>query len=124
MLKASEGSNLICIGCPNKLKGIGIGHIHLIESRISGDLLVDGVEKLDFSYNAWNGPMLINGGYAPDTARKLVEEHPDRDIMVTFGRSFIANPDLIFRAKHGPDLNHYDRSTFYTQDAKGYSAKY
>jgi NADPH2 dehydrogenase len=103
-----------------KLQQIGIGHIHLIESRISGDVLVEGAEKLDFAYNAWKGPILINGGYTPETARKLVEEHADRDLIVTFGRSFLANPDLVYRIKHGLALNHYDRPTFYTPGAKGY----
>lgn len=103
-----------------KLQEIGIGHIHLIESRIFGDTLVDGAEKLDFAYNAWKGLILINGGYTPETARILVEEHADRNIIVTFGRSFIANPDLVYRAKHGVELSHYDRPTFYTQEARGY----
>jgi NADPH2 dehydrogenase len=105
----------------NKLNSIGISHIHLIESRICGDLLVDGgAERLDFAYNAWKGLILVNGGYTPETARTLVEDHPERDIIVTFGRSFISNPDLVYRAEHGLALNPYDRSTFYTQDAKGY----
>ncbi|KFY44258.1 hypothetical protein V495_03546 [Pseudogymnoascus sp. VKM F-4514 (FW-929)] len=104
----------------NKLKEIGIGHIHLIESRICGDQQVEDPETLDFAYKAWDGPILINGGYTPDTARQLAEAHPDRDIMVTFGRSFIANPDLVYRAKHGVAFTHYDRPTFYTQGAKGY----
>ena len=104
-----------------KLQDIGIGHIHLIESRICGDTIVDGAEKLDFAFDAWRGPILVNGGYTAETARKLVEERVDRDIIVTFGRSFIANPDLVYRAKHGLELNHYDRPTFYTQDSKGYT---
>lgn len=105
-----------------KLQSIGISHIHLIESRIHGDLLVDGAgETLDFAYNAWKGLIIINGGYTPETAQKLVEEYPHRDIMVSFGRLFLANPDLVFRAKNSLSLNNYERSTFYTQDAKGYT---
>jgi 2,4-dienoyl-CoA reductase-like NADH-dependent reductase (Old Yellow Enzyme family) len=30
-----------------------------------------------------------------------------------FGRYFLANPDLVYRIKHGLQLNPYDRSTFY-----------
>ncbi|RFU25200.1 hypothetical protein B7463_g11136, partial [Scytalidium lignicola] len=105
----------------NKLNEIGIAYIHLIESRISGDTLVDGTEKLDFAYNTWNGPFLIAGGYTAETARKLVEDHPDKEIMVTFGRSFIANPDLVFRIREGLEFNHYNRPTFYTaKEPKGY----
>lgn len=84
----------------NKLIDIGIGHIRLIESRICGDSLVESAEKLGFAYNVWKGTLLINGGYTPDTAQKLLEKHPDRNIMVSFGRSFIANPDLVYRAKN------------------------
>ena len=91
-----------------------------IESRISGDSLIDSTDKVNFAYNSWKGPLLINGGYTPDTARKLVEEHSNRGIIVIFGRSFIANPDLVYKAKHGLERNHYDRPTFYTQDAEGY----
>jgi NADPH2 dehydrogenase len=98
----------------NKLKEIGIAHIHLIESCICGDSLVDSAEKLEFAYNAWKGPIFIKGEYMPDTARKLVDDYPNKDIIVTFGRSFIANPDLVYRARHGLALNHYDRPTFYT----------
>jgi NADPH2 dehydrogenase len=105
----------------NKLNSIGIAYVHLIESRISGDSLVDGVETLDFAYDAWKGLFLIAGGYNPETARKLVEDRADKEIMVTFGRSFIANPDLVYRVKEGLGLNRYDRSTFYTvKEPKGY----
>lgn len=105
----------------NKLSNIGIAYIHLIEPRISGDILVDTVETLDFVYDAWKGPLLIAGGYAPETARKLVENRADREILVTFGRLFIANPDLVYRVREGLALNHYDRPTFYTvKEPKGY----
>lgn len=33
--------------------------------------------------------------------------------MVMFGRSFVANPDLVFRIKNNLPLNGYDRSKFY-----------
>jgi NADPH2 dehydrogenase len=98
----------------NKLNRIGIAYIHLIEPRISGDTLVDSDETLDFGYNTWKGPFLIAGGYNPETARKLVEDRGDKEIMITFGRPFIANPDLVYRVKEGLGLNHYDRSTFNT----------
>jgi N-ethylmaleimide reductase len=41
--------------------------------------------------------------------------------LVTFGRYFIANPDLLKRIKPGLPLNDYDRTTFYTFDARGYT---
>lgn len=104
----------------NRLQKIGIGHIHLIESRISGDVLVEAPETLDFAFEAFKGTIIINGGYNPDTARKAVEQRPNRDIIISFGRLFLANPDFVYRAMNSVPLNHYDRPTFYTQDDKGY----
>ena len=41
--------------------------------------------------------------------------------MVAFGRHFVANPDLPKRIRLGLPLNAYDRDTFYTFDARGYT---
>jgi N-ethylmaleimide reductase len=40
---------------------------------------------------------------------------------VTFGRYFVSNPDLPERIRRGLPLNDYDRDTFYTFDAHGYT---
>jgi N-ethylmaleimide reductase len=47
-------------------------------------------------------------------------EKGDAD-LVTFGRYFISNPDLPKRIKLGLPLNDYDRTTFHTFDARGYT---
>jgi N-ethylmaleimide reductase len=39
---------------------------------------------------------------------------------VSFGISFLANPDLPKRFERGAPLNKPDRSTLYTGDEKGY----
>ena len=59
------------------------------------------------------------GGFEPDTAEAIVGKG-DAD-LVTFGRYFISNPDLPKRIKLGLPLNDYDRDTFYTFDARGYT---
>jgi 2,4-dienoyl-CoA reductase-like NADH-dependent reductase (Old Yellow Enzyme family) len=58
-------------------------------------------------------------GFEPDTAEAIVEKG-DAD-LVTFGRYFISNPDLPKRIKLGLALTDYDRTTFYTFDARGYT---
>ncbi|KAI1359246.1 NADH:flavin oxidoreductase/NADH oxidase family protein-like protein [Xylaria arbuscula] len=107
-----------------KAAQLNLAYIHMIESRVVGpEDVVDesGLERLDFAYKAWNGPVLVAGGYTPAGARKLVdEEYPDKDIVVVFGRHFIANPDLVYRIKEAIELNPYDRSTFYASSAEGY----
>jgi NADPH2 dehydrogenase len=82
----------------------------------------DGHDRLDFAYSLWNGVLLVAGGYTPREAQRLVDEqHPDKDIMVIFGRYFISNPDLVYRMREGLELNAYNRETFYVKSAMGYS---
>lgn len=110
----------------NKAKELKLAYLHLVEPRVDG--ASDTEEKnrygsLDFAYNLWNGVFLVAGGYNPEQARKLVdEEHPDKDIVVMFGRYFVSNPDLVYRIKQGLTLSAYDRATFYSlKSALGYS---
>jgi N-ethylmaleimide reductase len=41
--------------------------------------------------------------------------------LVAYGRSHIANPDLVDRFRLGAPLNPYDRSTFYRGGVRGYT---
>jgi NADPH2 dehydrogenase len=106
-----------------RLQPLNLAYLHLVESRISGNTDVDSGDKLAFAIDIWDGPLLIAGGYTPETARKLVdEEYPEKDIVVMFGRYFISTPDLPFRIQRKLALNKYDRDTFYTPKAvKGYT---
>lgn len=102
----------------SKAKEIGLGYVHLIEPRVSNNVDLDLEhpvdETLDFAINLWDGPILLAGGYKPDNVQRTFDEvYPNKDIMVMFGRYFVANPDLVFRIKKGIPLNTYDRSTFY-----------
>lgn len=106
-----------------RVSATGIAYLHVIESRVAGAEDTDGSESLDFIYDLWKGPLLVAGGFTPQKAAKLVdEEHPDRDIVVVFGRQFISNPDLVYRIQKGLALTAYDRNTFYIpQSPSGYS---
>ncbi len=88
-------------------------YLYLVESRVSGAVESDTNDRLNFAYKLWHGPFLIAGGYSLEEAHQLVDlEHPDRDIVVMFGRYFISNPDLVYRIKEDLDLTVYDRKTF------------
>ena len=106
-----------------KATNLNLAYLHLIESRICGsqDDINNGQERLDFAYDLWKGPLLIAGGFKPDGAKSLVDvEHPAKEIMVMFGRDFVANPDLVLKLQHGLDLNRGERNTYYTSDSAGY----
>src|SRR5580704_4374912 len=54
--------------------------------------------------------------------RAEIARSKERDAdLVAFGRHFLANPDLPKRIQLGLPLNAYDRRTFYTFDAQGYT---
>lgn len=66
----------------------------------------------------WKGALIVNGGYNRERAEAaLASSTAD---FVSFGRLFIANPDLPERFQKNAPLNAPDRSTFYGGDERGY----
>lgn len=63
---------------------------------------------------AYQGTFICSGGYTRDLAIEAVAQG-DAD-LVSFGRLFISNPDLVLRLEHNAPLTKYVRATFYTQD--------
>ncbi|KAG8417601.1 hypothetical protein J3458_005095 [Metarhizium acridum] len=108
-----------------RLDRLNLAYLHLVEPRISGnvDAEASSAESLEFAYKLWRGPLLVAGGFKPETARRLVDEqHPDRKIVVVFGRRFISTPDLPYRVQNGLQLAEYNRDTFYNaKDPVGYT---
>ena len=111
-----------------ELKKLGIGYLHLVESRLSGSS-ADGVyqdinHENDELVEAWGtkAPVFLAGGFTPEKAeRVLTELYPQANVGIVFGRYFISNPDLPFRIRCGVELSKYDRSTFYKfQVMEGY----
>ncbi|KAK0934769.1 hypothetical protein LTR29_013626 [Friedmanniomyces endolithicus] len=106
------------------LKELKLAYVHLVESRISGNADVETTGKIDPFIDIWAGtsPILLAGGFKPDSTRRAVEEqYKDKDVVVVFGRYFISNPDLVFRVREGIELATYDRETFYlAKSEKGY----
>ena len=106
------------------LRDLKLSYLHLVESRVGGNADVEATQKVDPLLEVWGkaSPVLLAGGWQPDSARRAVEEeYADWDILVVFGRHFIANPDLPFRIQKGIPLTRYNRDTFYVnKDPKGY----
>ncbi|KAK2739086.1 hypothetical protein FQN55_009619 [Onygenales sp. PD_40] len=106
------------------LKQFNLSYIHLVRGRIADNADVEHVDSIDFAIRLWGPerPLLINGGYKPDSAKRLVdEEYENYNIAVVFGRYWITTPDLAFRVKHGIELTPYERAKFYTpKSPEGY----
>ena len=106
------------------LKKLKLVYLHLVESRIAGSADIEATEKVDPLLKVWGktGPVLLAGGFQPDSAKRAVEEeYTGYDIIAVFGRHFISNPDLPFRIEKGLELNKYNRDTFYqARSPEGY----
>ncbi|RAH69143.1 alkene reductase [Aspergillus aculeatinus CBS 121060] len=99
-----------------------LAYLSLVEATgdpgalIFGAKAVNQGKTLDFILEAWENrsPVVVAGGYQPETAVWALEERYKKwDTLVAFGRHFLANPDLVFRVRHGIELNKYNRPTFY-----------
>ncbi|KAL9553250.1 hypothetical protein MBANPS3_003386 [Mucor bainieri] len=98
-----------------------LSYLHFIEAR-SGyrqDHYVNSEDSLEPYRHIWKGPFISASGFSTNLehAFDLAEKTGN---LISFGRAFIANPDLVERLRHGWELNKYDRSTFYAHDAHGY----
>jgi N-ethylmaleimide reductase len=67
----------------------------------------------------FKGPVIINSGFTFDSGNNIIRE--GWADMVSFGRLFIANPDLPARFAGGAPLALPDKTTYYTQGPKGYT---
>ena len=67
----------------------------------------------------YKGILIANGGFELESAIEIIEEGTAD--LVSFGKKYIANPDLVRRFREGLTLEDADPETFYTGDEKGYT---
>ncbi len=108
-----------------QLAPLGLAYIHVIEGSTGGPREVEG---RPFDYDAFKaayrgaggqGAWMVNNGYDLAMAREAVAS--GRADVVSFGRAFIANPDLVERLRSGAPLNEGDRRSYYGGGAEGYT---
>ncbi|RCH91383.1 hypothetical protein CU098_010970, partial [Rhizopus stolonifer] len=98
-----------------------LAYVHFIEPRSSFfNEDVNTEDSLAPFRKLWNGPFITAGGFSTNIER-ATEVAEKTGNLVAFGRTFIANPDLPEKLKRDLPLNKYDRSTFYTHEATGYT---
>lgn len=104
--------------------GKRLAYVHFIEPRVTkgwneNDDGADYKHSNDFVYDHWKGPVIRAGNFAahPDLTTAALNDRT----LIAYGRYFISTPDLVHRLAEGLPLNKYDRSTFYSPDAKGYT---
>ena len=102
----------------DEISALRLVYLHVIEaaSATPGDCSV-------FDYKAlrkrFKGAYIANKGYTLDFADKALAAN-DAD-LVSFGKLFVSNPDLVERFRKNAPLSEADPTTFYGGDTKGYT---
>lgn len=95
----------------------GIAFIHFIEGATGSAREMPGFDYA-WARKAFKGSYIANNGYDGATAMEAVES--GKADAVSFGRFFIANPDLVERLKRNAPLNAPDPKTYYKAGPEGY----
>jgi N-ethylmaleimide reductase len=95
----------------------GIAYLHIAEPDWVGGAELTDVFRRQIRAE-FNGLLIFCGGYSAAEADALIANGIGD--AVGFGRSFLANPDLVERFRLGAKLNVPDQTTFYGGDAHGY----
>lgn len=91
----------------------GLLYLHLVASSHDGFATTAAAVGAAFT-----GPIMLNGNF--DRARAEAALAAGRADLISFGRPFIANPDLVRRMRDGLALAEPVAQTFYTPGAAGY----
>lgn len=98
-----------------------LAYLHVVEIDLFNPAVYNGAlnpitQKVR---GIFKGTYITNGGYDRNMAERVLERG-DAD-LVSFGRLFLANPDLPERFCKDAPLNEPDPNTFYGGDEKGYT---
>ncbi|MAU21558.1 alkene reductase [Martelella mediterranea] len=110
----------------SQLSAYDLAYIHVIEGATGGDRnYSQGPRPFDYEemrqtyYRTdGSGAWMLNNGYDRQLAIDALEK--ERADLISFGRAFIANPDLVRRLRINAQLNALDQRTLFGGDAKGY----
>jgi N-ethylmaleimide reductase len=109
------------------LAPLGLGYVHVVEGQGRGDrAFQSGSRAFDYpalrdAYRSSGGEGLwiVNNGYDSAMANQALAAGAAD--MVSFGRPFIANPDLTARLREGVELAAADPATYYGGGEAGYT---
>lgn len=101
-----------------ELNSLDLVYIHVVDHSSMGAPEVSPALKLRMRV-LFKGEYILSGGY--DAIHANADIDANLGDLVALGRSFIANPDLVQKMKHGTELTASDFSTFYTPGEQGYT---
>lgn len=92
---------------------LNLAYLHVL------NLKLPDFDTLDFVRDHWHAPVIVNNMLTFETGQRLVESGQAE--AVSFGRAFIANPDLVARFKAQAPLAKPDFSFLYSGEERGYT---
>ena len=106
----------------SSLAPLKLAFLHIIEGQTGGarDLSDKGVAPFDYVAlrRLFSGAWMVNNGYTRAMAMDVVARG-DAD-LVSFGKAFIGNPDLVRRLREDAPWNPLDMARLYGGGAEGY----
>ncbi|MDP6573946.1 MAG: alkene reductase [Rhodospirillales bacterium] len=99
-----------------RLDDYDLAYLHVVEWDVADASNTYDKERMR---RAFTGTYMVNSGYNLESANAALAAGAAD--LVSFGKPFIANPDLVERFAKGALLNEPDPSTFYGGDEKGYT---
>ncbi len=103
-----------------KLNDYDLAYIHLSEPFTDVSNVPYAVRDIAKHFRPiYKGTLMINGGFDQEKANKIIGE--GNADLVSFGKLYISNPDLVERFKQDAELQDWDTDTFYTPGKEGYT---
>ncbi|KAM3219504.1 12-oxophytodienoate reductase-like protein [Capsicum annuum] len=106
--KKDSNSEAVATYMANALSKLGVLYLHVMEPREAANKSLLPITK------AFDGTLIASGGYGKSDGDKPIDQNYAD--LISFGRMFLANPDLPKRFEVNAPLNKHNRSTFYTND--------
>ena len=103
----------------NSLNAKSLSYLHIMNVPFDTDQYPKYPQHIrEFIGTISEHPIMANCGYTKETGEEeLVKGHAE---MISYGKLFIANPDLPKRFELNAELNEVDPSTMYSGQDKGY----
>lgn len=103
----------------DRLNDRGVGFLEIVGAIHGDEIDHDLLDEINAAGRSrFSGTLVLNGGYdGPKAAAAVAAGTAD---AITFGTTFLANPDLPRRLREGADLNESDPNTWYTRGPEGY----
>jgi N-ethylmaleimide reductase len=97
------------------IDSMGLAYLHVIRMPKK----VTGVDNLELAKAHFKGPRIFNDSYTFEKASQVLDNGDAQ--AISFGRYYVANPDLVEKFKSSTALADFNHKTLYTPGAEGYS---